>query len=186
MSILTSLAGLVARPALTAAAPYLIGAAVLAGGVFIAYEVHHQREIGRNEIRAEDAIKAKAQAEADAEQGRLNAKETFRRLEHQQENQRAQDQELARARAAAARATAAAGRLSVRVDALVAAARRAASDPATVGQRPPDDVGDPIGVLADVLRRADEAAGVMGAFAWESRLRGLKCERDYDALTVKP
>jgi hypothetical protein len=53
MSIFTSLAGLAARPMLSVAAPYLIGAAVLAATGGIAYEVHHQREIGRDEIRAE-------------------------------------------------------------------------------------------------------------------------------------
>lgn len=146
---------------------------------------HWQREIGRDEVRAEwSAVKA-AQARADLVQAEINAKETLRRLDQQQENQHVHAEEIKVARAAAAGASAAAGRLSVRVDALVADAHRAAGNPTSGGQRPTDDVGDPIGVLADVLRRADAAAGVMGAFAWESRLRGLKCERDYDALTVK-
>lgn len=40
---------------------------------------------------------------------------------------------------------------------------------------------DPIGVLADVLGRADARAGELAAVADASRVRGLTCERAYDA-----
>lgn len=40
---------------------------------------------------------------------------------------------------------------------------------------------DPIGVLADVLGRADSRAGELAAVAQGSRIRGLNCEANYDA-----
>lgn len=40
---------------------------------------------------------------------------------------------------------------------------------------------DPIGVLADVLGRADARAGELAGIADDSRLRGLTCEAAYDA-----
>jgi hypothetical protein len=40
---------------------------------------------------------------------------------------------------------------------------------------------DPIGVLADVLGRADQRAGELAAIADRSRVRGLSCEAAYDA-----
>ncbi|OXS89538.1 DUF2514 family protein [Pandoraea apista] len=43
--------------------------------------------------------------------------------------------------------------------------------------------GDPIGVLADVLIRADERAGKLARFADAAHIAGLACERSYDALT---
>ncbi|WP_321940071.1 DUF2514 family protein [Paraburkholderia sp. J8-2] len=42
--------------------------------------------------------------------------------------------------------------------------------------------GDPIGVLADLLRRADDRAGVLAEYADRARIAGSECERDYDAL----
>lgn len=41
--------------------------------------------------------------------------------------------------------------------------------------------GDPIGVLADVLGRADARAGELAAIADERRIRGLACEAEHDA-----
>lgn len=147
-------------------------------GAVAAYN-HWQREIGREEVRAEIREQAARDTEA-------NTKETFRRIARQKENQDVQTAEMAQLRTAAAGAAAASERLQVRVNRLVAAARRAAANLTAGGERAPVDPGDPIGVLADVLGRADKVAGIMGAFAWESRLRGLQCERDYDALTGKP
>jgi len=45
--------------------------------------------------------------------------------------------------------------------------------------------GDPIGVLADVLSRADERAGKLAQFADAAHIAGLACERSYDALIRK-
>ena len=40
--------------------------------------------------------------------------------------------------------------------------------------------GDPIGVLADVLGRADQRAGELAAIADSARIRGLTCEAEYE------
>ena len=57
--------------------------------------------------------------------------------------------------------------------------RAPGTNPAAAGHQPP--AGDAIGVLADVLRRADERAGILGEFADRAHAAGLACERDYDA-----
>lgn len=57
----------------------------------------------------------------------------------------------------------------------------AARNTAAVGASPP--ASDPIGVLADVLGRADERAGKLAQFADAAHIAGLACERSYDALT---
>lgn len=54
--------------------------------------------------------------------------------------------------------------------------------PATTGGSAP--AGDPIGVLADVLARADERAGKLAEFADAAHIAGLACERSYDALST--
>ena len=41
-------------------------------------------------------------------------------------------------------------------------------------------------VLADLRKRADQAAGELAAVADASRIAGLTCERAYDALTSEP
>lgn len=83
-------------------------------------------------------------------------------------------EELARLRIDRADADAAGRDLRVRLAGAVAAARAAAA-----GSAP---TGDPIGVLADVLVRADDRAAVLADFADRSRAAGLACERSYDAL----
>ena len=66
-------------------------------------------------------------------------------------------------------------------DAINAAAQRAREGCAvatTTDLRPPTD--DPIGVLADVLGRADERAGVLADLADRRGIAGRACERAYD------
>lgn len=46
--------------------------------------------------------------------------------------------------------------------------------------------GDHIGVLADVLGRADKRAGELADIADARYIAGRACERAYDALTTKP
>jgi hypothetical protein len=86
---------------------------------------------------------------------------------------------IAAARAAAATAALAADELRGARDATVARAR-ARSCPAAPGT--PDAAGDPIGVLADVLGRADARAGLLAEIADERGAAGLLCERAYDRL----
>lgn len=80
----------------------------------------------------------------------------------------------------AARADAAAGQLQQRIAATAARARQAACHPAALVDGAPAD--DPIGVLADVLGRADARAGVLAEFADQAHIAGTACERQYDAL----
>lgn len=159
----------------------VIGAALAAAAAGVAYLAHVQRDIGRAEVRAEWGAARLAQADADLEQAASNARESLRRLTRQQENQHAQDQELLAARADADRNRAAADQLRDQNAATAQRWRAALADsaPGSVSQA----AGDAIGVLADVLGRADRRAGVLAAYADAARAAGLKCERDFDALT---
>lgn len=142
-----------------------------------AWFVHYERDYGRREGRSEVQAKWDAQT---TETARLAAKETQRRLDAQEVNQRAHDQELAAAQRDAAGARLAADRLRSQLSAFVAASR----DPAAGVNGAP--TADPIGVLADVLGRADKRAGVLAAYADAARAAGLQCERNYDSLKAKP
>lgn len=148
-------------------------ALIAASAAGLSWFVHLEREIGRTEVRAQVASEAAAE-------GMRNAKETQRRLDKQQEAQRAHDEELARAAADAGRARDAAGRLRQRVDELVAATCGAAGDPATA--RNGQAACNPARVLADLQRRADERAGILAEYADRARIAGQQCERSYDAL----
>lgn len=153
--------------------------ASLVAGV-CAWFVHVQRDIGRDEIRAEwNEDRAKQQA-ADLAQAQVNAKETQRRLERQKENQDAQDIELMAARRDAARNGDDAGELRAQLAETAQRWRDAFRDstPGSFGAA----AGDAIGVCADVLGRADRRASLLAAYADTARAAGLKCERDYDAL----
>lgn len=138
--------------------------------------IHHQREIGRNEVRAEWRAHDLAASEA-------NAKETKRRLEAQQENQRAQNQELAAARRDADRNA----RDAERVRGEYAAAAKQWRDALRNSPSRADleAAGAAIVLLTDLLGRSDHRAGELAAFADASRAAGIKCERDYDSLSMK-
>lgn len=58
---------------------------------------------------------------------------------------------------------------------------RASACPAATSARQPG--GDPIGLLVDVLGRADKRAGELAEYADRLRIAGIACERSYDALT---
>lgn len=53
------------------------------------------------------------------------------------------------------------------------------ADSTPAGKQSP--AGDAIGVLADVLGRADQRAGELADFADRAHAAGLACERDYDS-----
>jgi hypothetical protein len=91
------------------------------------------------------------------------------------------DRKITQVRADAAIAAAAAGRLQQRVASLVAEARRAAANPGTASASAP--ASDPIDLLADLQRRADEAAGIMARVADERGAAGDACVSAYNALT---
>lgn len=90
----------------------------------------------------------------------------------------------AQAMADAAAARDAGQRLRAQLTAITSRGGQAASHPSPAAASPP--AGDPIGVLADVLERADRRAEILAAHADASRSAGLACERAYDALTAPP
>jgi hypothetical protein len=154
----------------------------LTGGYL--YWTHHQRDIGRAEVQLKWDASVSLQRAAALAESESNARETLRRIEKQQENQLAQDRKLAQARADAGRNDAAAGQLRAQLADTARQWRDALDHPAT--GRECAAAGDAIGVLADVLGRADRRAGVLAAYADAAHAAGLKCEADYDALTVPP
>jgi hypothetical protein len=170
---------------LPAWARLLVLAAIVAAAVG-AYEAWaaHQRDIGRDEGRAEISAAWNAEKQiqlaAALSEAQANAEETLRRMERQRESQHAQDKELAAARRDAAAARQSAAGLRQWADDQAAAARRTSGDSAARvdGQA----AADPAGMLADVLRRADERAGILAEYADRARIAGQQCERDYDAL----
>ncbi|MBU9340729.1 DUF2514 family protein [Burkholderia multivorans] len=122
---------------------------------------------------------------AEAQKAQLDAvsaarAEEQRRTAAQQEIANDANQQRTAALADAFAARAAAGSLQQRVDQLVAAARHPA---AAVGS---PATGDALDLLADVLGRADEAAGELAEYADRARIAGQQCERDYDALIAQP
>lgn len=113
-------------------------------------------------------------------------RETARRMDVQNENQQRTDKLIADLKAARTRADERADRLQLRVSNFAAAAQEAdarRADPAAGGQCPATTAA--LGVLADLRRRVDQVAGELGDFADRSRIAGLKCEADYDTLTLK-
>src|SRR5574340_6024 len=136
----------------------ILAALASAAAGLVGYQVHHQREIGRAEVRAEwDADTVRRQAAALA-QAQANAEETARRLKKQQENDRENTRLLAAARADADRNRAAADSLREQNADAVRRWRAALDHPAAGGECAA--AGDAIGVLADVLSRADRRAGI--------------------------
>lgn len=102
----------------------------------------------------------------------------------QERNARETATQIAAAQADADGARHASDGLRHRIAHLVAEARGRAANPSAAPAV--EATGDPIGVLADVLGRADERAGVLAAYADAARIAGKSCERDYDALTEPP
>jgi len=63
------------------------------------------------------------------------------------------------------------------------AASRARAGACAATSGPSQSGADAIGVLADVLGRADQRAGVLAEHADRLRIAGIACERSYNALT---
>lgn len=106
--------------------------------------------------------------------------EEQRRIAAQTEIANAAKKDADDARADARDAGAAADGLRKRVADLLAAARAGKDSASPSGGAP---AGDPLGVLADVLERADRRAGILAEYADAARVAGQACERSYDALT---
>jgi hypothetical protein len=139
---------------------WLACAALAVGGFAAGYAKRWAGESERWEARIRDAERAAAM-------------KLIRTFETQQEAvNRAQDQTQAAQRDAAA-AGHAADRLRERTAELTKRARASCPSKAT---------GDPIGVLADVLGRADARAGILAEYADRARIAGQLCEQSYEAL----
>ena len=153
-----------------------IGLAVLALLGAFAWFVHSEREIGAQQVRSEVTA-------ATAAQRAVDDAETQRRVAEQQGIAHDAQLQAGAASAAAARAAAERDAFRVRLSAFVAANRGPANPPAAAGSAP---AADPLGVLADVLGRADDRAQSLAAYADQARIAGLACERAYDSLTGRP
>jgi len=129
------------------------------------------------------AAEHEAQAAAVAAAAASAAEETNRRVSAQQEIAHEAQQQAQHAAADAADAARARDALRVQLDAFVRAHRGPADPTAAAGSAP---AGDPIGVLADVLSRADERAGVLADLADRRGVAGAACERAYDSLMPPP
>ncbi len=155
----------------------LLTLALAAAGVSQSRFTHERAN--HAETRADYAGKV-----ADAEAATRAQSEKNRATEQELRNAQDQNAEQAQALLAALDYAAtvdrvASQRLRDAAQDLAAIARsRCASSPAVTGS---EAGGDPIGVLADVLGRADQRAGELAAIADSSRIRGLACEAQYDA-----
>lgn len=172
----------------------LIWIAVAAAAVGLVAGTMWVYEQWRSSVRAEgdrdgaariqklwDEDRATAQMAA-LEAARLASLETERRLKQQQENQRAQDAALARARSDAVAAHAAADRLQLRASAYL----DAAGCGSLAGDSAIACVREAVAAIGDALGRCGAIARRVALDADEARGRGLKCEADYEALTLIP
>lgn len=151
-----------------------IGLAVLAVLGILAAVFWHIEKLGAAENKAEVA-------QASLQLSQDNAAKSAQIVATQQGVIHDTELQVGAANAAAARAASERDAFRVRLDAYVSASR-GPQLAATAGSSAP--AADPFGVLADVLRRADDRAKVLAAYADQSRIAGLACERSYDALTA--
>lgn len=71
-------------------------------------------------------------------------------------------------------------------DAATGAAIRARAQSCAPSSSSSKSGADPVGLLVDVLGRADQRAGEMAEYADRLRIAGIACERSYDALSGLP
>jgi hypothetical protein len=171
------------------AAAAAIAAAIVAATVLgIVAWIQHGKSVartagvvaGRAEVQTKWDKERREQDAADLAAAHENAVESTRRQAKQQENQNAQNEQVARARADAERDRR--ERDELRRDHETAAqkwSRRLADSPTAADLAA---AGDAIRMCTDVLGRADKRASVLAEVADARGAAGLKCERDYDAL----
>ncbi|MFC4431388.1 DUF2514 family protein [Cupriavidus respiraculi] len=157
-----------------------VGVAVLAFG--IGWTVNGWRKDSQiDRLVAQQAEERRVQADEHVRAVDAARLEEQRRTAAQMEIANAAAKELEGARRNARDAGAAADRLRNRVAELVAASR-AGQDSGPAGAGPA--TGGPVGMLADVLQRADRRAGLLAEYADGARIAGQACERSYDSLNA--
>lgn len=127
---------------------------------------------------AEDRAQAQA---AQLERARQASLETVRRLTAQEANQREQNRQLEETRRDAERAQRAADGLQLRAAAYLDAAGCSARS----GDSALECIRQAVAQITDALGSCGRIARSVAAEADDARARGLKCEADYDALTLK-
>ena len=158
--------------------PVLVTVALAGALAFGAYRIGV--DTTNDEWRLKWSEQAQQLADAERAYSELARSEELRRQAAINEVSQNAQTEIDRARADAAAAHAAADSLRDQAQRLAAAAGKTCSNPrpAAAGKA----AGSPGLVLADVLGRADDAAGELAAALDRSRIAGLACERAYDAL----
>lgn len=127
-----------------------------------------------------DEDRAQAQA-ALLERARQASLETERRLKAQEANQREQNRQLEATRRDAERAQRAADGLQLRAAAYLDAAGCSARS----GDSALECIRQTVAQITDALGQCGGIARQVAAEADDARARGLKCEADYESLTLK-
>lgn len=142
-------------------------------------------KLGRviSELKADHAIEQRNQALVQVNAVDRARLEEQRRTAAQTEIANAAIQQADQARADARAADTARRELLARATALANASRRP-GDPEIVGGG--TSAQDPVVLLANVLGRVDERAGILAEYADATLIAGQACERAYDALTTVP
>lgn len=158
------------------------GLAAVLGGAVLAYG-HHERDVGRAEVRAAWVADAEAKQRAVIADQAAAAAETKRRIDAMQEIVRDATTQKYAAMADAGSARAERDRLRKQQSAYLAAVRASspASSAASADGSPTASVA--VDLFADLFSEADDAAGILAAALDDARAAGHACERAYDALT---
>lgn len=156
----------------------LIATAVMLG--LQTWRLGNERE-AHAETRAGHALLVAAAADAARAAEAAARVEEQRRIAALQEIIDDTESKLARARADAARAADVGQRLRERFSAVASACGAGAGGAGSAGSGPTASAA--AGLLADVQRRLDEAAGRLAEFADASHAAGLACERAYGEVT---
>jgi hypothetical protein len=150
---------------------------LLGGGIGF---VHHEREIGAARVEAVRKAEHDQMAAVAASAAASAATETARRQAAFQETAHAIEVQTARVAADAASAVAARDALRVQLGAYVRA-NRVPSNPTPAASSPA--AANPVDLLAELFRRADQRAGELAKVADDRGTAGTGCVLSADSLT---
>lgn len=158
------------------------GLAAALGGAVLAFG-HHERDIGRSEVRAEwhaDQAQQLAAMLADREQA---ATESQRRLAAMQEIVHDATAQKTAALADAGRARAERDSLRNQQSRYVASVHAGLAAGGAASALGGTSAGSAVDLLSDLFSESDEGAGIMASALDSAHAAGLACERAYDSLT---